>query len=389
MVKWSFPLVLFLLFLSPGSTVTFHIMDSGQNPLEGVEIFFCARKEVTDAGGTATFTDIPDLSSTPYGGCTLEIKKEGYNPVTDAFAVTEDMVLTYVLYSDVAATVSGVVYFDSEDNPAPFAVIRIYDAVTGEALPTELTDVEGRFSFEISVDRPVYIVVSDYEDQKFYVTFEQEQALVVNTKGIISDVEITVHDTTGMSLEGVSIRLEAGTMVYEGKTDARGKAVIRNVSNGEYTTILEKKGYTTKVQDIFVVSPERGVPYNLDVILEKAAGTLTVVVTSQSGEPVPAQVTITREGEEINRISFTETKTILLEPGIYTVEIQAAGYEPVKRQVLILEGQTKSLAFELEKTEETKRTVKVTSRRFPVEVVLLGSAAAAVLLVVFLYIRRR
>ena len=389
MVKWSFPLVLFLLFVSPGSTVTFHIVDSSQNPLEGVEIFFCARKEVTDAGGTATFTDIPDLSSTSYGGCTLEIKKEGYTSVSDAFAVTEDMVLTYVLYSDVTATVSGVVYFDSEDNAAPFVVIRIYDAVTGEALPTKLTDAEGRFSFEISVDRPVYVVVSDYENQKFYVTFEQEQVLVVNTKGIISDVEITVRDTTGMFLEGVSTRLEAGTVVYEGKTDATGKAVIRNVSNGEYTLTIEKKGYTAKVQDIFVASPERGVPYTFDVVMEKAAGTLTVVVTSRSGVPVPAQVTITCEGEEISRISFTETKTISLEPCLYTVEIQAAGYEPVKRQALILEGQTKSFAFELEKIEETERTVKATSGRFPVEAVLFGVAAAAVILVVLLYMKRR
>ena len=212
---------------------------------------------------------------------------------------------------------------------------------------------------------------------------------MVNTKGIISDVEITVRDTTGMFLEGVSTRLEAGTVVYEGKTDATGKAVIRNVSNGEYTLTIEKKGYTAKVQDIFVASPERGVPYTFDVVMEKAAGTLTVVVTSQSGEPVLAQVTVTREGEEISCISFTETKTILLEPGIYTVEIEAAGYEPVKRQALILEGQTKSFTFELEKTEEAKRTVKATSERSPVEIVLFGVAAAAVILVVFLYMKRR
>ncbi|MBU7030761.1 MAG: hypothetical protein HXS48_27765, partial [Theionarchaea archaeon] len=81
-MKWLLLPVLILFLLSPGSTVTFIVLDSSENPLEGADIYFCGRKAVTDAEGAAAFEDIPDLSNTPYGGCTLEIKKEGYLTVT-------------------------------------------------------------------------------------------------------------------------------------------------------------------------------------------------------------------------------------------------------------------------------------------------------------------
>lgn len=382
-MKWLFLPVLILFLLSPGSTVTFIVLDSHENPVEGADIYFCARKAVTDHEGTAAFEDIPDLSNTPYGGCTLEITKEGYLTVTDAFAVTEDMVLTYVLYSEIMATVSGIVYFDSSDNPAAFVALRVYDVLTGEQLPSVLTNGEGRFTFQLSVDRSVYIIVSDYENQKFYVTAEKEQVLVVNTKGIVTDVEITVRDDRGRPLEGVSVMLQSD-VVHNGSTNTKGTVMLTEVINGEYTLILEKEGYVTITEDISVISPERGGVYHLDFVMEKAHGTVTVQVFSQSGEPLTAQVGVTAEGKEILQKSVEGSETIILEPGQYTFTVDAMGFEPVTRQVLVLEGRTTSVDFELEKSQ---RTVKVTTERFPVEIVVIVCAAGVILVLLYLWKR--
>ena len=381
-MKWLLP-VLILFLLSPGSTVTFIVLDSSENPLEGADIYFCGRKAVTDAEGVATFEDIPDLSNTPYGGCTLEIKKEGYLTVTDAFAVTEDVVLTYILYSDVMATISGIVYFDSSDNPAAFVALRVYDGLTGEQLPSVLTDSEGRFSFELSVDRSVYIVVSDYGNQKFYVTAGKEQVLVVNTKGIVTDVEVSVRDAKGRPLEDVLVSLESH--VHEGRTNTKGIVVFKNVINGDYTITLEKEGYVSITEDVSVLSPERGGVYRLDFVLEKAVGTVMVHVIYQSGEVVSSRLTITIGGEEIVQKTIERSETITLEPGQYTFTVEAVGFEPVKRQVLVLEGRTTSVDFELEKSQ---RTVKVTTEKFPTEIVVGLCAAGVVLILIYIWKRQ-
>lgn len=379
-MKWLLP-VLILFLLSPGSTVTFIVLDSSENPLEEADIYFCGRKAITDAEGVATFEDIPDLSNTPYGGCTLEIKKEGYLTVTDAFAVTEDVVLTYVLYSDVMATISGIVYFDSSDNPAAFVALRVYDGLTGEQLPSVLTDSEGRFSFELSVDRSVYILVSDYENQKFYVTAGKEQVLVVNTKGIVTDVEVSVRDAKGRPLEDVFVRLESH--VHEGRTNAKGTVIFTNVTNGDYTITLEKEGYVSITENVSVLSPERGGVYRLDFVLEKAVGTVMVHVIYH-GDIVSSRLTITSGGEEIVQKTIEGSETITLEPGQYTFTVEAVGLEPVKRQVLVLEGRTTSVDFELEKSQ---RTVKVTTEKFPTEVVAGLCAAGVVLILIYIWKR--
>lgn len=349
-MKWLF---VFIALLASRSTVVFTVVDSDGNPIEGAEIYFCARKAVTDTNGVATFTDIPDLSDTPYSGCTLEIRKEGYTTVIDAFAVTEDMELTYILYSDRMATIAGTVYFDNSDNPAPFVAVRIFDAVTGEPVLSVLTDEEGRFSFEVSADRKVYIIVSDYENQKFYVTPAQEHILVINTTGIVSDVEISVRDDKGRPLEDVVVTLEAGVS-YEGKTDAKGVVILENVPNGDYTLTAAKERYSTVVNPVFIVSPERGGVFTVDITMEKATGILTVVVSSNTGESLYAHIVMTSE-ENVHRASVDGSKTITIEPGTYTVEVTSSGYESAKRQVIILENQEKSVQFTLKKLERTVR----------------------------------
>ena len=383
MMKWLFFLIVFL--LPAGSTVVFTVIDSNENPIEGAEIYFCARKAVTDAEGKATFENIPDLSDTEYSGCTLEIRKEGYLPVTDAFAVTEDMILTYILYSDIMATISGTVYFDSSDNPAPFIAVRIYGAVTDEPLASILTDENGRFSFEISVDRPIYAVVSDYEDQKFFLSTDKEQVLVVNTKGIISDVEISIRDTKGRPLEDVLSTLESDLVTYKGTTDAKGNVVFQTVTRGKYVLTLEKERYSTVTQEVSVAPSEKDGVYHLDFILELATSTVVINVFSAANRlPVSATVVVTAEGEEVTRILVEGTESITLEPGTYTLDISTSGFEPVKRQVLLLEGQTKNLDFEL---EASQRTVRAKSETVPLGILLLG--AGGILFFILLYIWKR
>ncbi len=382
-MKWVFLLVMTLL-LSPGSTVVFIVLDSGKIPIEGAEISFCDRRAVTDAAGKATFKDIPDLSNTPLGGCTLEIRKEGYLPIVDAFLVTKDVELTYIMYSDEMVTISGIICFDTSDNPQPFVQVRIFDALTGESLPSVLTDGEGRFSFEISKDRLVYVIVSDYENQKFYLTQGKEQILVVSTKGIASDVKISVRDTLMRPLENVSVTLKSGSLTYEGETDARGVVIIKDVPHGEYTISLEKEGYSTFTQPVGVTSTGTGVN-EMNFTLERATGTVTLRVFSASGD-VSSTVIITSEGKERARIPVTGTETITLETGTYTLEVTAPGFEPGRRQVIILEGLNKKVDLELQKSE---RIVKVPLQESSLPLLLVTGAALFLFLLSFFYLRRR
>jgi hypothetical protein len=93
---------------------------------------------------------------------------------------------------------------------------------------------------------------------------------------------------------------------------------------------------------------------------------------------------ITAEGEEIAHIPVEGEETITLDTGTYTLEVSARGFEPAKRQVLLLEGQTKPVNFELKKTQ---RTVKVTSQKIPVEIFLLGGAGIILILVIYFWKR--
>ena len=350
---------LVLLLLSPGSTVMFIVQDSQGDPIEGADISFCARRGITDREGMATFKDIPDLSNTPYGGCTLSIQKEGYISVTDAFSVSGDMVLTYILYSAVMASISGTICFDSSQNPAPFTSIRIFDGSTHVQLFSLISDAEGGFSFEISEDRSIYAVISDYDDQKFFLTPGKDQVLVVNTRGISSTVLISVRDPDGRPLTGARVTLSSGPLLYTDETDEKGTASLKGVTNGIYTMTVENEAYVTVTQSLTIAAPERGGSQTVNITLERTTGMLELEIISES--PLSVRVLITQEGTELLKITVSEGGLFTLEPGLYGVEVSATGYEPVKRQVLILEGQTQSLVIEL---EETQRRVTVTSEKF-------------------------
>jgi hypothetical protein len=370
---------LLLVLLASRSTVVFTVVDSDGNPIEGAEIRFCGYQEVTDAEGKAVFKNIPQPENTIGGACGLEIFKEGYLPVTDAFGVTEDMEKTYILYSNVMTTVSGTVYYDRSDNPAPFVSVRVYDAKTDQALFSVLTNEQGEFSFEISEDRSIYVVVSDYDDQKVYLSLEENQIVIVNTKGVYSAVEVTVRTTTGKVLEGVLITLE-GADAYKTtrKTNEKGLVLFSKVANGDYVLTAEIPGYSTVTKEISVISRERDSVFQVSVTMEVATGQLKVNVTTESGEPLLATVTITGEETVVVQV---QQETFDVIPGMYTVEVKSPGYKAVEKQVEILEGEITSLEFTLEKSE---RTVKVESKAFPWEIVMVMVVAAAGVIIIYL-----
>ncbi|MBU7015639.1 MAG: hypothetical protein HXS52_03840 [Theionarchaea archaeon] len=376
-MRW---VIVFLLILASRSTVVFTVVDSQQNPLEGADIYFCARYAATDAQGMATFKEIPDPSNTPSGACMLEIRKDGYLPVIDAVAVTGDLSLRYVLYSAVMSTISGIVYFDTSDTPALFIALRVYDSQTHEFLGPVLTDAEGRFSFEVSVDRSVYCIVSDYEDQKFFLWSDTEQVLVVRTAGVITDVEVSVRDERGRPMEKVHVILEAGDSLVEGETDSTGTVVFHQVVKGEYLLTVEKESYITIEKEISVAPSERGGMVSEQVTLMRAEGSLQVHVNSDSGVPLVARVDIT--GQEGSMSLSVEGETeVSLYPGTYSVEASSAGYSSETQEVVIVQDETRSMTFFLEKQQ---RTVTIVAKSFPWGVIILGVAVAALAVVVLL-----
>jgi hypothetical protein len=384
MAIWVF-LVVFSLF-SPGSTVIFMVEDSQGTPIEGADVSFCARYGTTDAQGMVTFEEIPDLSNTPYGGCTLSIQKEGYTPVQDAFSVTGDMVLTYILYSDIMATFSGTVYFDSSQSPAAFTAIRIYDALTDAQLLSMVTDAQGRFSFEMPIDRSLYTIVSDYDDQTFFLSAEKDQVLIVNTRGIRSMVSVSVRDPDKRPIPGAHVTLSSGHISYKGTTDEKGTILFEDVTNGIYSITVEKEAYVLVTQTLTLTVPEEGGIQEVNITLEQAMGTLDLEIHTVSASSLPARILITQEDVEIVRLTGTEQKQVPLQPGLYAVEVSVPGYTSVKRQVLILEGQTHSVTIELEKTQ---RTVQVITRENSYTGILLVMGAVGGMGGLFIWWRYR
>jgi len=382
MAIWHFLLVFAL--LSPGNTVIFTVEDSQGNPIEGAHISFCARFAITDARGIATFTDIPDLSNTPYGGCTLSIEKEGYTPVQDAFSVPGDMELTYILYSDILATISGTVYFDTSQTPASFTAVRIYDVLTDTRLLSIITDEYGRFSFEMPVDRVLYVIVSEYDDQKFFLSTEKDQVFIVNTRGIHSALSISVRDPQGRPIQEAQVTLSSGSLQYDGSTDERGTAFLEDVINGMYMMMVEKEGYVTVEQTLALTAPERGGTQWVDIVMELSTGLLELEIRTES--PVPARVVISQEEEEIYVAMVTEKEQITLTPGLYMVNVSATGYMPVTRQVLILENQTHVMVTDLEKTQ---RRVQATSEEFSYTGILLIVCGVGFIGGIIMWWRRR
>ncbi|MBU6996328.1 MAG: carboxypeptidase regulatory-like domain-containing protein [Theionarchaea archaeon] len=376
-MKW---VIVLLIILASRSTVVITVVDSQQNPLEGADIYFCARYAVSDAQGMATFKEIPDPSGTPSGACMVEIRKEGYLTIVDAVAVTEDMSLQYILYSAILSTLSGIVYFDTSDNPAPFIALRMYDARTHEFLGPVLTDAEGRFSFEVSEDRSVYCIVSDYEDQKFFLSSDTDQVLVVRTAGILADVEVTVRDDKGRAIEKAHVTLEAGETLFEGETDSKGIVTFQQVVKGDYTLVVQKEGYTPVERGVSVAPSERGGLYSEEVTMVRAEGVLHVSVNTESGVPLSALVTITGV-EETRYVSIEGEADVSLLPGTYTVQASCAGYTSETQQVELVENGVRSVTFFLEKQQ---RTVTVVTKSFPWEVILLGVVIAVLVAVLFL-----
>jgi hypothetical protein len=369
-MKW---VVVLLIILASRSTVVFTVVDSQENPLEGANIYFCARYAVTDERGMATFKEIPDPENTPSGACMLEIRKEGYLPVVDAVAVTEDMSLRYVLYSAVMVTVSGIVYFDTSDNPAPFTTLHIYDSKTHKSFEPILTDAEGRFSFEVSVDRSVYCIVSDYEDQKFFLSPDSEQVLVVRTAGVVTDVEVIVRDDKGRPVEKAHVILGAGESVVEGKTDSKGVVVFPQIVKGDYTLTVEKEDYATVEREVSVAPSERGGMYSEQVTLLRAEGILHIQVNAYSGVPLSARVVVT--GQDGTKYFSVEGETeVSLYPGTYSVEAVSSGYTSETQDVVVVKDETRFCTFFLEKQQ---RTVTVVTKSFPWEILLLVIGAAA------------
>lgn len=366
-------MILFLMLLASRSTVIITVLDADGNFLEGAEVRFCSYTEITDSEGKAVFKNVPRPENTIGGACSLEIYKEGYLSVSDAFGVTEDMERTYILYSNIMITVSGTVYYNKSDNPAPFVSLRVYDAQTNKALFSELTNEEGEFSFEVSEDRSIYVVVSDYEDQKVYLSLEKDQIVIVNTKGVISNAEITARTVTGKPLEGVLVTLK-GQNTYTGETNSRGSVTFSGVLNGDYVLIAEKPGYSTITKEISIISRERDGISQVSVTMEAATGKLEVNIKTESGKPLSATISIS--GEE-SMVAQVEQETFNVKPGEYTIEVKAPGYKTVEKKVEVSENEVTSLEFLLEKSE---RTVKVESKSLPWGGILLAVGIAGALI---------
>jgi hypothetical protein len=220
-----------------------------------------------------------------------------------------------------------------------------------------VTDADGRFSFEMPVDRSLYTIVSAYDDQKFFLSPEKDQTLIVNTSGIRSPVSVSVRDSDRRPIPEADITLSSGPLSYRGTTDEKGIALFEDVTNGVYTITVEKETYASVTQTLTLTVPEQGGIQEVNIILEQALGVLDLEIHTESSPPVPARVLITQEGREILKMTITGNEQITLRPGLYAVEVSMTGYSPVKRQVLILEDQTHSVVIELKKTQRTVQVI--------------------------------
>lgn len=172
-------LLLAVLYPVTATALTVRVFDVDGNPIEGATVKVAYEERETDNEGIAVI-EIPQQYTVPIS---LVVSMEGYESYAAVLNPPYPTYLEVILYSSETGYVTGTLYFDSLENPAGAGyVIEIFDALLNDSIGFAVTDENSLFSFEVSINRTCFLIVTEFPEQRFEATPGEDIDIVIKTE---------------------------------------------------------------------------------------------------------------------------------------------------------------------------------------------------------------
>jgi len=165
----------------------------------------------------------------------------------------------------------------------------------------------------------------------------------------------------------VSADVDSASVSVDGQAQGNTPRRIDNLAPGAHVVEVRTQGLPPVTQTVTVVS---GSVATVNATLRPAVGTVRVVVSNPDG-PVPADTAVTLDGAPL---TGTPPSSNQVQPGTHIVQVTAAGFRTVRREVTVTANQTQALAVDLERAAAQTGSVRVTVAVQGAQVYLDGTA---------------
>jgi hypothetical protein len=156
--------------------------------------------------------------------------------------------------------------------------------------------------------------------------FKTETREVVVTADQRADVEVQLVQITGSIL--VEATGQADRVLIDNQPSGPSGKEIPNVLPGPHTVTVTAEGFLPATK-VITVEPDK--TSRVELMLQPAPGTLTIAGTGQ-------QARVYVDGKLKGSTNPADQLVLSLDPGRYTVRVEADGFEPVQRDVSITAG---------------------------------------------------
>ncbi|MDF9745116.1 carboxypeptidase regulatory-like domain-containing protein [Natrinema salsiterrestre] len=310
------------------------VTDTDGEPIADATVTVGDQQTTTDENGTYSL----ELEAGEYS---LAVSADGYEDASRTVTVEVETTTTAdVTVEERAGSVEGTVT-DADDEPIAGASVTVGDQET-------TTDENGTYSLELEPGEYTLAVSAEgYVDASETVTVEAGATATadVTLEPVPTDgtLEGTVTDTDGEPIAGATVTVGD----QQTTTDDNGTYSLE-LEAGEYTLAVSAEGYEDASEDVTV---EVESTTTADVTLEERTGSVEGTVTDADDEPI-ADATVTA-GDETVTTDENGTYTLELEPGEYTLDVSADGYETVSEDVTVDADATTTADVTLEAVDGT------------------------------------
>jgi outer membrane protein OmpA-like peptidoglycan-associated protein len=214
---------------------------------------------------------------------------------------------------------------DEAGDPVTSALVQVSSGVEVEQIG------DGEFTLELepgeySLDANAEAFAPDSASLAIVDGPPMEQVLTLARLDTTGKVVITLMNTSDELLDGTWAWDEAIPLAV---AEGRGETVVES---GSHVVALASPGY---VPASFDVSVPLGETVELIKVLERATGTLDLVVMNENDEMLNASWTADEWGGEV----VGGKASRIFDVGTYTIRVQAEGYQPQEGEVTVLLGE--------------------------------------------------
>ncbi len=292
------------------------------------------RTATADAGGIATFTDLPT------GSYIFTAAAGGYDSGSLTITITSGTMPTEYIFLNPAAPAAGSATITVKEGALPLSGATVSVTVPGEPQPrTETTGADGVASFANLPPGAYSFTASKagYTSDTANVTVTSgatASATVALTPVIPPGSAVITVNAEGSPLSGATVVVPVNGVNRTVTTDANGEAAFADMPPGVYSFGAYKANYSSTSVDGVVITS--GAAATGTINLTRQTGSLTIRVREPASPPVVyiegATVTVTGSGiaQGVTRTvqSDADGKAVFsdLPTGNYTFSVTKTGY---------------------------------------------------------------